>query len=249
MQPADFVFLFGAVAFGALAKGATGLGFPLITVPIIALFVEPRMAVILISVPNMMVNFLILGRGGVPLGEVKRVWPLAVAGVLGVVAGANLLAILDTSVLSVLLGSISVAFALFGWLEFNPKLAPRGETFVGPAVGLVSGLLQGSTGASGPPLAMYLYSLGLAKRYFVYLITALFLVFNSVQVLTFLTLGLYDGENLFQAALMLAPTLVGLLLGFVVQDRLNQRMFNRLMLTVVAFTGANLLLRGLHIIS
>ncbi|MBI2912231.1 MAG: sulfite exporter TauE/SafE family protein, partial [Chloroflexi bacterium] len=74
-------------------------------------------------------------------------------------------------------------------------------------------------------------------------------VFNSVQVLTFLALGLYDGENLLRAALMLAPTLVGRLVGFIVLDRWNPRMFNRLMLTVVAFTGANLLLRGLHVIA
>lgn len=248
MQPTDFVLLFAAVALGALTKGATGLGFGLITVPIVALFVEPRTAVILISVPNMMINLIVLARGGVPLAEVKRVWPLTVPGIIGVVVGANLLAVLDTSVLSLLLGCVSVGFAVLGWLDFRPRLPRRGEKFVGPAVGLLSGLLHGSTGASGPPLAIYLYSLGVAKRYFVYLITAVFLVFSGVQMLTFVSLRLYEGDNLVRAVLLLTPTLVGLLLGLVIQDRLNQRAFNRLMLAIVAFNGAILVLRGLHLI-
>ena len=50
--------LFLAFALGGIVKGATGAGAPVVAIPVIAIFFDVQLAVIIMAVPNLISNLL-----------------------------------------------------------------------------------------------------------------------------------------------------------------------------------------------
>lgn len=236
----------GLLLAASFVKGMSGLGFPLIAVPAASLLLSPRDAVVLVALPNLVANLLLVARTRGPEAPPVRLGLVGLTGVPATAAGALLLSALDPAPLSVLLGCATLFFALAN-LRATPLVSfRRGSARTALLVGTAAGLLQGSTGASGPVLAMYMYGLRLPKGAFIYSLNVLYSVFGAVHVVSLLALGLYRWELGRLAAASLAPLLVGMGLGAWARERVRQRAFNRVVLLLMAAIGANLVLRGLR---
>jgi len=111
------------------------------------------------------------------------------------------------------------------------------------ATGLGAGLLAGTTSVYATPIVMYFQAVGLPKRDFLVLLNVVLAVSTLVQIVTYAALGLYTGPILESAALTVACVGVGVGLGFVVQDRVNQRLFNRAVIVVIFLVGLSLIVR------
>jgi uncharacterized membrane protein YfcA len=57
--------------------------------------------------------------------------------------------------------------------------------------------------------------------------------------------GILNGETIWFSVALLPPALVGMLVGFRLQDRMDQRLFRRATLVVLAVAGANLIRKGI----
>src|SRR5919199_4923603 len=107
----QLVLVLLAVGFAAFVKGFVGFGFPLISVPMVALLVDPKTAVIAVSIPTLLSNLVVLVQGEVPWGPLRRAVPFIVPLVLSAVLGASLLPHLDPRLLAGVIGVVSVAFS------------------------------------------------------------------------------------------------------------------------------------------
>lgn len=242
---AAFVLVLVVIAFAAAVKGALGFGFPLISVPIAANLIGARTAVVLIAVSVVFSNLLILIRGGGSVAQLRRFAGMLLGVIFGTAIGAQLLRRLDPGVLSMVVGVTAVLFAIVGLWEKTPAVSSRAQVYVGPSVGLVSGVLGGTTGIFAPLIAAYVHSLQLEKRLFVFWLTAAFFVGGVAQTLSYYRLGLYTKALLGYALATFAPVLVGTQIGFRVQDRLPVQTFRRFVLLLVLLSGLNLILRQL----
>ena len=113
-------------------------------------------------------------------------------------------------------------------------------------MGLIAGLIGGVTNVPGTPLVIYFYALRLAKPEFVSAVGVTFVLYKAVQLAAVTWYGLLSWQT-FAASLGLAVVaLAGFLAGRAVQDRLDQRTFNRVVLTFLALLGAWLVYRAGH---
>lgn len=233
------------IVFASTVKSALGFGFPLITVPIAANLLGARTAVILIAVPVVFANFLIIIRGGGRLIDLRQHGGLLLGIIAGTVAGAQLLSRLDPGLLSLIVGLSALVFAAFALVNRTPTISLRTQTLAGPGIGLVSGVMGGTTGIFAPLVAAYLHSLRLEKREFVFWLTASFLLGGLVQTVSYYQLGLYTGSTFVYALIACLPVIAGTRLGFWIQDRLAAETFRRLVLVLVLVSGLNLVVRQL----
>ena len=163
------------------------------------------------------------------------------------IGGSFLLTTLSPNLLMLIVGLVALCFAALSLANLHLHVPPRLEAGTSTALGVVAGTLNGSTSIPGPLFAIYLSSLRLDKRAFVYGLTLLFSVGNATQLVAYSQLGLYDGVLLY--ALLLVPSaLLGQQLGFAIQDRLQPAVFQRVVIIVVALSGANLVARALGVI-
>jgi hypothetical protein len=228
-----------------LLKGTIGFGAPLVSVPALAMLVGPKTAIVLVSIPLFVTNAAILLGRPAQRSVAVRFAPTLIALIPATFVGGTVLVNLNPAVLSVFVGVVTILFALLSLIGLQPKIPPRADRIVGIALGAVAGLLNGSTSIPGPTFAMYLSTLRLDKRAFVYGITLLLVVGNVAQIATYLQLGLYAGGLLVASAALAPAQLIGQQIGAYLQDRIQSDVFQRLVVAAVAVSGANLLIRSL----
>ncbi len=234
--------------FAGFTKGMVGFGVNVISVPLMSLLVGPKAAIALVSLPSFLNNVIIVlqRRERESWGLVKRVSSLLVFGGIGITLGSILLVSLDVSLISILLGILTIVFVLTEKARKGWRIPDHHERLYAPPAGFVAGILGGVSGVSAPILVTYLYSLKLDKKDFVYTISAIFVIFNGVQGINFWVLGLYTPESALFGLSYIIPIILGTIVGTRFQDKISQQLFNYLVLGTLFIVGLDLIRRGLH---
>ncbi|WP_406385498.1 sulfite exporter TauE/SafE family protein [Streptomyces sp. NBC_01618] len=180
-----------------------------------------------------------------------RLFP-AVAG--GVVAGTAFMMWADDAAVRTSIGAILLFMA--GVTIWRRRPAATGaEESEEPGEPSVSGRIKaGSYGvlggfttmvanAGGPVMSLYLLSAGFRKLGFLGTSAWFFLIVNTSKVPFSVGLGLIDAQSLLLDACMLLFVLPGAYIGRACVDRINQKLFERLVIGATVLGGLQLLLR------
>jgi uncharacterized membrane protein YfcA len=245
LDPLRLALILLILGIGGGVKGAIGFGFPLVTTPLTSALWDPRHAVLLVSFASLVNNIGVVGRGGGSRRTFRRFILLLAGLIVGTVGGALMLASVPASALSIVVGCAALSFA--GIAVFKPDLAvpPHLERYLALPMGVLGGLLGGATSISGPFIASYTHALKLSKQEFVFFLSLMYLFGATVQVVTYLVIGLYDAATLVVGVVSCLPNLLGVWLGLRVQRRIDQELFRRLVVAMIGVSGATLVVRGL----
>jgi uncharacterized protein len=244
---ARLVVAFAAIVLAGLAKGVTGMGLPVVGVPIlVALYGDLRLVLPLTVIATVLSDVAMLARWRKEAGAIGVLVPFALAALVGVIAGTHLLAILRPAILSGALACVVIVFVVASSLDKMPTLTRRQAARWGPLFGLIAGTAQGAAGASGPITTAYLLSLELPRGTFLFGINILFVVLDVTQALSLAHLGMIGPSDLVPSAIVSAILGLGMAAGFVVQKRIDDRLFRRGVLTLLSLTALGLIARTLH---
>ncbi|MFQ5995215.1 MAG: sulfite exporter TauE/SafE family protein [Acidiferrobacterales bacterium] len=227
-----------------IVKGVLGIGLPVISIPLLALVLQVPQAVALLPIPILVSNVWQAFYGGYFFTSLRRFWALILALIAGTAVGVKVLATVDQQVLFGLIGVIVILFSLTNYLQPQLHLPKRGELSVGIIVGFVGGVLGGLSTIFGPPLIMFLIALRLSKDEFVGTIATLYLT-GAVPLL--IALGAFDVmglKELLWSALATVPLFLGVLLGQLLRNRLNQEVFRKGLLAMLVIAGIALVRRA-----
>ena len=196
-------------------------------------------------IPNLVMDGIQLRRQG-PAGDTpRRLAPLLVFTMLGTVIGTRLLVALSARAVTLILGAFVVAFVLFDLVRLSPRIDRRWERALAAPVGLVAGIMGGITNAPGTLLAVYFLALGMEKREFVRSVAFTFLIVKAVQLAALAWYGLLSGAIVLGSFGLTVAALAGFGVGALVQDRLDQRTFNRAVLIFLAALGFWLVVKAI----
>lgn len=235
-----------SLLLAAVVKGTTGLGFPLIATPMVALLLDIRTAITILLIPNVLMDITQVFRRGFPATVVRRfVWLISLT-VVGVFLGTTVLVMLPTWILNLTLGVMVLVFVTFSLLQFDFTISPSMERVFSPVAGLLSGFLNGMTNAASPVLAVYLYSLRLSKSEFITTIATIFIVTKISQIIAVSTWNLFTPATLRLSLEVTVLVLLGFYAGLKIQDRVNQKSFNRGLLVLLFIIGVALIVQSLR---
>jgi len=229
---------------GGLVKGVVGIGLPLVTIPLLALFVPVPTAVAAMCVPILVSNLYQSRQGFAVRPILHRFWPLLVTLMLGVMLGAQLLVALDPEVLNIALGATVLVFAVFSLLTPRFSIPPAREVWLGPSIGFGAGLLGGLSSFFGPPIIVYLVSLKLPKDLFVAVVAMVFLSGGLPLYVVLVWYGVLDWDAAIFGAVGVVPVMLGVFAGQHLRRRVPQDRFRLMILAVLMLIGANLVRRG-----
>jgi len=235
-----------ALLLAAFTKGTTGMGFPLIATPMVTLLLDIRTAIVILIIPNIVMDITQMFRGSLPREILRRFSWLFVLTVVGVFLGTSVLVRLPIWVLNLSLGIMVLFFVTSNFFQLTFRMSPSVEAMVSPVVGLVGGFLNGMTNAAGPALAIYLYSLGLPKREFIKSISTIFMITKMSQLVAVSTWNLFTPSRLVLSLGVTLFVLVGFYAGLKTQDRVSQKSFNRVLMSLLLVVGLALIYRALR---
>jgi uncharacterized membrane protein YfcA len=236
----------GAVVLvAAFIKGAIGFGFPALGTPLLSLVTDVKTAVVVLIIPNIVMDGIQFVRRGTPLVTMRRFGILLVSGAVGVVLGTRVLTLLSPRAATLILGLFVVVFVALNASGLSPKVPAHWEAWLSAPAGFVAGVIGGVTNAPATALVLYFHAIGLGKHDFVSSVAFTFFFYKAVQLGAVTWYGLLPWALLWPSLVLTAVGLVGFAFGLRVQDRLDQRTFNRAVLAFLGGLGAWLLIRGL----
>ncbi len=240
LDPDTLLIIAVAMVLGGFVKGATGQALPQVAIPVMASLLGVEHAVVVMAIPNIVANCVLLWTYRSYYNRTRDLPLMLGVGIFGAVAGAVLLRSLDDTVLSLTLASMIALYALLFFANPDLQLPPSVTRFSSPPVGLMAGLLQGSTGVSGPLTSTYVHAFRLEKEAYVLSISTTFMTFSTVQALTLAALGLYRDSRLLESLFALVPIIVTTPVGTRIARGMSRRAFDYLVLGVLLLSGTKL---------
>ena len=155
------------------------------------------------------------------------------------------LVVLSPRATTLILGAVVLCFVALNVTGSAPRVPAHWEPWLSAPAGFVAGVIGGITNAPATPLVLYFQAIGLSKHEFVSSVAFTFVFYKLVQLGAVSWYGLLPGSLLWPSIGLTAVGLAGFAVGLRVQDRLDQRAFNRAVLGFLALLGAWLLIRSL----
>jgi len=243
MGTSDLLILVLGLGVAGLVKGGTGMGLPLVATPILAGVFGPKAAVVIVTIPIFAANSMLLFQTWRRMDVLRGIVPIIVASAIGTAIGVNLLALLDQRTFAILISLMVAIFLLRGDRLIGDDPGARRARILGPAVGFVGGVLQGTTSIASPLIGSFFHARKMDRHDYVVVLAAIFELNALIQLIGYSLLGLYTPDILAIGLLGLAPTLLALMAGIYFRSRLDQARFRQLIVLLLVLSVANLLWR------
>lgn len=240
----ELSIILAAITIGSFVKGVTGTGLPQIAIPVMAVFVGVERAVVIMAIPGIVTNTWLMWAYRRHLRATRDLPALLATGTVGAVLGTIGLQRLDAAVLSFVLAGVILLYVTVSVSRVEVHLPPRLTRVTSPPVGFAAGVLQGSTGISGPLLITYLHGYRLEQHAYVVSLVTLFQVFAVAQMLMLFQLDLYTTSRLVESFVALVPMMLVLPLGARFSHRLSRRAFDLWILAILVGTAGKLFYDG-----
>lgn len=244
MGTGDLLILIVGLGIAGFAKGTTGMGLPLVATPLLAGVFGPKAAVVIVTIPIFAANSVLLLQGWRRLDVLRGIAPIIIASAIGTAIGVNLLALLDQRTFAILISAMVAIFLLRGDRLIGDDPGARRARILGPAVGLVGGVLQGTTSIASPLIGSFFHARKMDRHEYVIVLAAIFELNAAIQLVGYALLGLFTGDILAIGLLGLVPTLLALMAGIFFRSRLDQARFRQLIIVLLVLSVANLLWRS-----
>ncbi|MGH3149860.1 MAG: sulfite exporter TauE/SafE family protein [Streptosporangiaceae bacterium] len=148
MSPAGFALLALVVVLAAFVQGSSGLGFALITTPVIGIM-HPSLLPVTTLVLMIPLNAYIAYRDRRHIDRTGAAW-ISAGRLPATLGGLVLLATIPAAHLNLLIGAATVAASLASLAA--PSFTPGPAALLGS--GVITGIVETATGVGGPPYAL-----------------------------------------------------------------------------------------------
>ena len=234
-----------AMMLGGLIKGTLGIGTPLLTVPMMAMVLPAHMAVTMMIIPVIAANLWQVREASDARKIAARYWPAFVALFVGTWIGVKILSGIDERPLLMFVGIAVICFTLLQGSRRKILIPEPLVKAAGFIFGLCSGMIGGLSSMFGPMLVLYLVSHGgLKKNEFVGIISFLYVAAVLSWGLMLLSFGMLSKSLVLSSTLALLPLSLGLGLGRSLRNRVEERLFHRLVWIILLVSGGSMLWRA-----
>ena len=234
-----------AIAAAATLVGSTvfstiGFGIGMVSIPILLLAFDAQTAVVMLNTVEVPLSVLMVWQNRRHL-ERGEILPITIAGLLGAIVGAFVLAASAERPLRISIIVLIVVLTVVTALNLRTGMPmPR---FLGPIIGFLVGLMLTALGVGGPLLALYMLARQWQRDAIRGSMSLMFLFVMPAAVAGYTVNGLYNTERLTLTAVTLTPVIAGFFLGSKIAQRMDERLFRVAAIAVIATTSAVVLVR------
>ena len=237
-----FTCIFAGIIFffAGFLQGLTGFGSALIAIPLLTLLMDIKAAV-----PLCMLNGLALTLYlSVPLRfhlDIRKILPLLIGSLPGIVAGTLLLSRLDSHLLRLAIGILLIAFSLYRLYLRAPSI--QLPSWFGYLAGFLTGAIGAALSAGGPPAIIYTTLTGWNKEEVRATLSGFFVISGLITVVVHALTGVSTRATLFCFFMTVPFVLAGTICGSKMSGRFSQAAYLRLVHYLLLAMGV-MMIRG-----
>ena len=244
LEPLPLVVATLTFLLAGFVKGVIGLGLPTVSMGLLTLVMAPVKAASLLIVPSFVTNVWQLAAGPSFRRLAYRLWPMLAGVVLGTLAGTGLLTGGHAGQAAVALGVLLMLYAVLGLTSVRFSVPPAAEWWLGPLIGVLTGLVTAATGVFVIPAVPYLGALNLDKEDMIQALGLSFTVSTIALAAALSAGGAFDFGDIGASTVALAPALLGMAAGGALRGRFSEQTFRRIFFGGLLVLGAYLASRA-----
>ena len=233
------------IGFSALIHGTIGIGFPLVATPLLSMFMDVEMAVLILVLPTMILNIANISTGGSWDKSIAVYWPLAVYGIAGSFIGTYLLIALDDNIFRLALAGMLIFYLNAERMGYNFSWIDRYPARSMAIFGLAAGISGGSVNVMLPPLIIYALEKKIPKREMIQTFNFCFLFGKLTQGLVFSIEHRFT-IDIFKVSIPLAILgLVIMMMGMQIRDKIETKVYRKWLRRFIMVMSVLLLLKSI----
>ncbi len=241
------VILIFVPLFGGFIKGVTGFGFPMILISGLGLILTPELAVSYLIFPLLTVNVLQMVQFDFDriMKAFVRYFRITITLCACLYVTSPLVLTLSKSILFIVLGlpiTVIALLQLWGWKLVLPENYQKPGEYI---TGVIAGLGGGFAGVWAPLVVTYLLSLGISKKENILAQGVIYTAGAIILIIAHLNTEVLNYQTIPMSLVLIVPSILGLILGIKVQNKLNTDKFRQFVQVILVVAGANLIIRGL----
>lgn len=243
LAPWAFWLAVGITLGAGFVKGVSGFAMPMLMISSLVTFLPPTIALAILIMPTFLTNMTQALRQG-PRAAWETAWKYRrLIGVMSILLpiSAQFVHVLPERLMMALLGVPVIAFAGVQLAGRSMALRLEARNRAEYLAGAVSGFYGGISGVWGPPLLVYLLSVGVEKTESVRVQGVIYFIGSVILVAAHLKSGVLNAQTVPLSMAMMVPAMLGMAAGFALHDRLDAARFRQWTLVLLLLTGANLL--------
>lgn len=233
-----------AFLIAGLVKGVIGGGLPAVAVPIMAGAVEPAIAASLTLMPVIVTNFWLLFQGGHSGDVMRRYWPFLLALAIGSAIGAQILVTAPPEAMALAIGLFVVVLSPLPFISKNWAIPIQTQKWLNPIAAGGMGIVGGAT-VMLAPVIVYFVALRIDKNIFVASMGAVALASMAALFATLAANQVLAADEILMSTASLMPTLIGVVAGTWLRNRISQTGFQRVLFIALLGIGLNLIYKSL----
>lgn len=243
-DPLFYLTAIPALLIYGIGKGGLGGALGVIAVPLMAMTTSPTIAAaIMLPILCVMDVFAVYHHAkNCDKNLLKNMLPGALIGIA--IAGVFLKITPDAG-LRILLGTLCLLFCIQYW--FYPKQIKKPGRKSGYFWSLLAGFSSTTIHAGGGPISIYLLPQKLSKTKLIGTMAVLFGIVNLFKLIPYALLGEFNSTNLMTALVLVPIAPIGVKLGLLLLDRVNQTQIYQLCYFFLFLSGLKLFIDGLSL--
>lgn len=235
----DYYLLTLLILFcGSFTQGLTGFGSALVSLPLLVIYLDIRVAVPLCVLNGLLITSFLSLQLKSHL-DWRKIGPLLLGCLPGIVVGALFLKKTSEGLFLLLLGLMLVSYALFRlFCKPRARLIKKGWGLV---AGFATGAISAAFSAGGPPAIIYTTLTGWEKHEIKATLSIFFFLAGLCTAATHLLSGITTGEVFRIFVINIPATLAGVWSGSILYRRVETAGYIRLIMVALALMGLMLI--------
>jgi uncharacterized membrane protein YfcA len=230
--------IYVAVIFVAVfTQSLSGFGSALVSMPLLAPLFGLHVATPLVALMGGVMELILLTYYRESL-NIRAVWRLVLASIVGIPAGVYLLQKIDEKITLTILGIVIVGYALYALLNFKlPKLENPLWSYI---AGFFAGLLSGAYNTAGPPVIIYGNCRKWEPAEFKANLQGFFIINNIFVILSHALAGNITPLVWSKFLIAIPVVVVAIIAGISLEKHLSAATFRKVVLVLLVVVGVRL---------
>lgn len=233
------------IALGSFTQGLTGFGLALVSVPLLSLAVDVKMAVPIAGIFGWLITFPVVWKMREHV-QWKVAFIMFIGSLPGSYVGADLLKRLPSEVILITMGIVLIISSLYS-LRAHATLFKKPSNPISLLVGAFSGALGASVGESGPPAIAYTSMLPWSSHQTKSTIVFFFMLQMIGAIAGFWSQDLLTPEVFHYVYTSIPGFVIGLVTGLIAYSQLHKYNINyhKIIHSILLFIGVFLIVKNI----
>ena len=223
-----FFYILLAYFIGGITQGILGVGLITVVISLLSLVVDVKETIALVIIPTIITGFFQMINGSNLKVIIKDTKYFLVFSTLIIVPGVFLLNVLESNLILIIIAILLFMDSSLSLSNRVVAIPNHQNSIIQVSVGSLNGFIIGLTSIYTMPFVFLLQSLKYNKEKTVQFMGLAFLLYSSMQFISFSYIKLISINTIVPSFIVTLPVIIGFLLGKKIRSFISEKLFKKL---------------------